>query len=440
MTDMVNQSYPHNIDAERAILNILLMDDRKIEEIDNLIAATDFYRPAHAHIYTAIKELVNAHKTPDLITLEDWLRKNDLYDDVGGLAYLVGLQEEVLVKTSIVQYAQMIREKAQLRKIIEQSSALIRECYKENSAGIAQIVDKAEKMLYGIGQDSTSDSGGQMTIWLKRTINYLSELKNYGDGITGIPSGFRALDALTGGFQKSDMIVVGARPSMGKTSFGLSLCVNAAKLGRKVGFYSLEMPGEHITLRIISMESGLEHNYLKDQKKFQESFGLIVEIINDLEKLPIYIESLTSVTMPELRSKIRKAHKEYGLEMVVVDYLGLIKPTKDRESKQLEIADISASLKSLAKELNMPIVVLSQLSRGVESRVDKHPMMSDLRDSGAIEQDADLVMFLYREFQYNQEADPYKAEVVIAKHRNGPTGNVVLNFIPQLAKFEEWVS
>ncbi len=433
----MNKDYPHNIDAERALLNILLMDDQKLEEVDHLITEADFYRPAHGYIFKAIKDLVSERKVPDLIALEDVLRKRDKYEEVGGLSYLVGLQEEVSLRASISQYATMIKEKAQLRIIIDKAMSLVQQCYQENENGIERVADSAQRIFNEISQRSSTDDTGQLSMWLTKTFEELGKRRVDEHGLTGVTSGFRDLDQMTGGFQASDLIIIGARPGVGKTCIALNMALRAAQKNYKSVLFSLEMSATQLTKRILAIESGVSYRAIDDMRAATHNISHIIDAAGSLASLPLFIASLNTITIHDIRSRMRKLYKEVRPSIMFIDYLGYIKdPAYTPQNKVLEVASVTAALKSLAKELNIPIVVLCQLSRGVENRVEKRPMMSDLRDSGAIEQDADIIMFLYRDFKYNPEADPTSAELIVSKHRNGPTGTVDLEFIPELSRFE----
>ncbi|HSC25126.1 MAG TPA: replicative DNA helicase [Candidatus Babeliales bacterium] len=434
---ILGKTLPAHGDAERAVLGALLLNDEYISTISEIILPDDFYNSAHKIIYQAIIDLGQKHKRIDIVTLQDELTKKNQLDAIGGIIYLVTLQEDIPSVGLIVQHATIIKEKSILRQLINSAATIITNCYTQDQNSIDAVLDDAEKIIFNISNKRSSNSFIQLDIWLKKTFQHLSDIKSHTKGITGIPSGFLHLDQMTSGFQNSDFIVLAARPSMGKTALAMSMALTAARNGFKTGVFSLEMSAEQLTLRILSAESGIGHHNIRNATITSDEWIDLTNVAAQLAEMKIFIDDTAMLTIMDLRAKARKLKAE-GLDILIVDYLQLLHSSKKHENRHQEVSDISRSLKALAKELNIPIIALSQLSRAVDSRMDKRPMLSDLRESGAIEQDADLIMFLYRDVVYNQETEnPASAELIIGKQRNGPTGTVHMNFIREITKFED---
>lgn len=436
--DLLGKMPPCNTEAERAVLGAVLLHDAGLAQITDFLAAEDFYIPAHQIIYQAMVTVAQRSQRIDLVTLQDELTKKDLLDTIGGLAYIVALQEDIPAAGLIEQHARIIKEKAVLRELIGSATGIIANCYTQDDKGIEVVLDQAEKTIFNIAHKRANQTFVQLDIWLKKTFKHLSDIKSHGKGITGVPSGYKKLDLMTSGFQKSDLVVLAARPSMGKTAIALNIAVNAAAQNIAVGFFSLEMSAEQLTLRLLSTESGIPHQNIRNASISSEEWIELTNVATQLAERKIFIDDTALTTIMDLRAKARKLKAEQQLELLVIDYLQLIQSSSRFENRHQEVSEISRSLKALAKELNIPIIALSQLSRAVDSRMDKRPILSDLRESGAIEQDADVIMFLYRDVVYNPEAEnPAAAELIIGKQRNGPTGTVFLNFIRELTKFED---
>ncbi|HEX4068685.1 MAG TPA: replicative DNA helicase [Candidatus Babeliales bacterium] len=435
---ILGKTLPAHVDAERAVLGALLLNDEYITTISEIIVPDDFYNPAHKTIYQAIVELGQKHKRVDIVTLQDELTKKDLLDTAGGIIYLVSLQEDIPSVGLIVQHATIIKEKSVLRQLISSAATIITNCYTQDQDSIDAVLDDAEKIIFNIANKRSSNSFVQLDIWLKKTFQHLSDIKSHMKGITGVPSGFQHLDQMTSGFQNSDFIVLAARPSMGKTALALGIALEAARNGFATGVFSLEMSAEQLTLRLLSAESGIGHHNIRNATISSDEWMDLTNVAAQLAEMKVFIDDTAMLNIMDLRAKARKLKAEHGLQFLVIDYLQLLHSNKKHENRHQEVSDISRSLKALAKELNIPIIALSQLSRAVDSRMDKRPMLSDLRESGAIEQDADVIMFLYRDAVYNPEAEnPALAELIIGKQRNGPTGTVYMNFIREITKFED---
>ncbi len=435
---VLGKQLPANVQAERAILGTLLLNDEQASQVLELLTPDDFYSPAHKTLFEAMKTLVQDHKRIDLITLQDQLEKMDQLQAIGGVVYLVSLQEEIPNLGMLMQHAQLVKDKSVLRALINSATEIITNCYAQDEKSISAVLDEAEHTIFSIAQKRTSQSFVQLNIWLKKTFQHLSDIKSHSKGITGIPTGFKKLDMMTSGFQKGDFIVAAGRPSMGKTALALSIAANAARSGASVGIVSLEMAAEQLILRLLSAESRIAHHNIRNATITSDEWIELTNVAAGLAEKKIFIDDTAMQTILDVRAKARKLKAEHNIDMLIIDYLQLLYGSRRHENRHQEVSEISRSLKALAKELNIPILSLAQLSRAVDSRMDKRPMLSDLRESGAIEQDADLIMFLYRDVVYNPETEnPALTELIIGKQRNGPTGTVFLQFIAELSKFEQ---
>lgn len=434
---ILGKSLPASSDAERSVLSSILLNDEGIVRIAELLLPDDFYVPAHKIIYQAMVLLFQQRKRIDVVTLQDELAKAAQLDAIGGIVYLVSLQEDIPSLAFLEQHARIIKEKSVLRELITSATTIINHCYDQNESTIESVLDSAEKTIFEISNRRTRHSFMQLDIWLKKTFQHLSDIKSHSKGITGIPSGLKKLDDMTSGFQNSDLIVLAARPSMGKTALALSIASYAARHQFVVGVFSLEMAAEQLTLRLLSSESGVPHHNIRNATISSDEWVELTSVAAGLAQMKIFIDDTAMLDIMDLRAKARKLKADHNLQLLVIDYLQLINTTKKHENRHQEVSEISRSLKALAKELGIPIIALSQLSRAVDSRMDKRPILSDLRESGAIEQDADVIMFLYRDVVYNQDTEnPNIAELIIGKQRNGPTGSIYLNFVRDLTKFE----
>lgn len=435
---VLGKSLPFSMEAERAVLGALLLNDSKIDEVAEILKPDDFYVTAHRLIFGAMSELSRRRQRVDLITLQDVLEKSDSIVASGGMAYLIALQEDIPALGLLEQHARLIKEKSTLRELINSATTIIANCYAQDERGIEAVVDEAEKTIFNIAAKRSAHSFIQLNIWLKKTFQSLSEIKGHAKGITGVPSGFAKLDEMTSGFQKSDFVVLAARPSMGKTALALSYANYAARCGLVTGFFSLEMSAEQLTVRLLSGESSVAHHNIRNATITSDEWIELTNAAARLAERKFFIDDTASQTIMDVRAKARRLKQEHGLQFLIIDYLQLINSHKQHENRHQEVSEISRSLKALAKELSIPIVALSQLSRAVDGRVDKRPLLSDLRESGAIEQDADLIMFLYRDSVYNPDTEhPSLAELIIGKQRNGPTGTVYLTYQRELTLFED---
>lgn len=435
---LLGKTLPAQIDAEKSVLGAILLDDTCLSQAEEMLQPKDFYVPSHQTIFRTMLDLAKSNQRIDMITLQDSLQKQGDLEGIGDVTYLVELQENIPSFGMLEQHVKIIRTKSVLRELITSSVDIITSCYNQNEDDIDHVIDEAEKKIFHIIHNRSQQNFVQLNIWLKKTFQHLSSIKSSSKGVTGVTSSFKTLDKYTSGFQPGDLIILAARPSMGKTSFALNVAINAAKQSSGVGVFSLEMSAEQLTLRLLSTESGIDHQKIRNATISSEEWIELTHVAAELGEMKMYIDDTAGLNIMELRAKARKLKAKHDVDMLIVDYLQLLSAGKRYESRHLEVSEISRFLKALAKELAVPIIALSQLSRAVDSRTDKRPMLSDLRESGAIEQDADVIMFLYRDVVYNQDTEhPDLSELIIGKQRNGPTGTVPLRFIRELTKFED---
>lgn len=435
---LLGKTLPMSLEAEKSVLGAVLMDDECFATLEQELQPQDFYVVAHQIIYKHMLDIIRGNKRIDMITLQDSMQKSGELIAAGDIQYLIGLQENIPAFGMLQQHVQIIKAKAILRNLISSSVDLITSCYSQNDSDLDAVIDEAEKKIFQIIHNRTKQNFVQLNIWLKKTFQHLSSIKSSSKGITGVATNFKTLDRMTSGFQPGDLIILAARPSMGKTSLALNVAVNAARSGIGVGIFSLEMAAEQLTLRLLSTESGVDHQKIRNATLSSQEWIEITHVAGELADMKLFIDDTAGINIMELRAKARQLKAKSDVKMLVVDYLQLLNSSRRHENRHQEVSEISRFLKALAKELALPIIALSQLSRAVDSRMDKRPMLSDLRESGAIEQDADVIMFLYRDIVYNQETEnPDQAELIIGKQRNGPTGTVNLRFLRELTKFED---
>jgi replicative DNA helicase len=436
--NIVGKQLPANLNAERSVLGAILLNDSAWQMLSELVKAEDFYLPQHRTIFKALAAVSEKYKRLDLVTLHDELLKKDELEKVGGMSYLIGLQDELPLPGLVEQHAQIIKEKAVLRDLIDSASGIISKCYLQDEDNLSAVLDMAEKTIFQIAQKRSSNHFVQLDIWLKKTFQHLSSIKSARQGVTGVAVGFQEFDNMTSGLQAGDLVVLAARPSMGKTALALNMALNAAHDKTAIGFFSLEMSAEQLTLRLLSSEAHIPHHAIRNATIGPQEWVQVTNTAAKLAEYKFFIDDTAGLDILELRARARKLKQEHDIKLLVIDYLQLLTSPRKHENRHQEVSDISRSLKALAKELGLPILALSQLSRAVDARVDKRPMLSDLRESGAIEQDADVIMFLYRDVMYNSETEePSAAELIIGKQRNGPTGTVKLHFVRELTKFED---
>jgi replicative DNA helicase len=426
---------PHNLEAEESLLGAMLLSRDAIAIALERCSATDFYKPSHAHVFQAITSLYSSGEPADAVTVADELRRAGTLEEVGGPAALVALQANTPAISSAGRYAGIVEEHALLRRLIGVAGE-IADLGFSLPEDVIGAVDRAEAMVFEVAQRRTADSIAPLQELLSKSLDRLEELYDRGEAITGVPTGYNDLDELMSGLQPSNLVVVGARPSMGKTAFALGISANAAMAGTPVLFFSLEMSHLEIAQRVLCAEARVDASRMRNGRLHEDDWGKISHAIGRLGSAPLHIDDNPNVTVMDIRAKARRMKSREGLGLVVVDYLQLMTGRGSAENRQVEISEISRGLKLLARELAIPVIALSQLSRTLESRADKRPMLADLRESGAIEQDSDVVMFVYRDEVYNQESsDRGAAEILVAKHRNGPTGVVQLAFVANYARF-----
>ncbi len=433
------RTLPHNLDAEKAVLGAILIHNDAFNSAAELIDSRDFFRDAHRRIFDRMVALSERGDAIDFVTLKDELQRSGELDEVGGPAYISSLADGVPRSANVEHYARIVKEKATLRGLIHSATRIIAEAYQaEEDADL--ILDSAEKAIFEIAEGRISAGFTPLRDLVQSSFATIEKLQEQRNAITGVPSGFQDLDEMTAGFQPSDMIILAARPAMGKTSFVLNVAQNAAKKGKTVGVFSLEMSKEQLFLRLLTSEAMIDAHKFRTGYLTEKDYGKLSHALGSLAELPIYIDDTPGVGLLEMRAKCRRLAAQHTLDLVVIDYIQLMQGRGRFESRQQELTSISRSIKILAKELNIPIIALSQLSRAPESRTDHRPQLSDLRESGALEQDADLVMFIYRAEVYDkEETKPEElgtAEIIIGKHRNGPIGSVRLTFLNQFTKFE----
>jgi replicative DNA helicase len=427
---------PQNAEAEEAVLGSLLMDPEAVGKVSPFLKPEDFYRERNGTIYSVMLEIYDRHQPVDFLTVSDELKRTGRYEDVGGLGYLSHLVGVVPTAVHVEHYARIVERTAVKRRLISAAGKIAGVAY-DDTLDLDTTLEKAEQLLFDVSQRRVSRDFEPLGTILS---DYLEEMELRAadaEGGRGIPSGYIEMDKLTGGLQRSDLIIVAARPSMGKSSWALNIVQNAAvRHHATCAFFSLEMSKQQLAHRLLCSESGVDATKLRlgmindaEQRKLHHAFELLSEA-------PIYIDDTPSINLTELRSKSRRLHAEVGVDMVVVDYLQLVTTGRSGDNRVQEISEISRSLKALARELNAPVVALSQLSRAVEARTPHIPMLSDLRESGSIEQDADVVLFIYREDVYNKDTDKKGiADIILAKHRNGPTGQFPLLFLDKSTRF-----
>ena len=429
---------PHDLEAEQAIIGSMLTDKDAVISAIEVLKEDDFYREDNKSIYSAILNLYNRAEPIDIITVKAELESMGKFEKVGGLEYLAELPEKVPTTANAMKYIKIVEEKSTLRRLIKTANEIIELGYSPTE-DVEDIMEGAEKKIFNIMQDKSQKSYTPIKDALVESFTKLEELYNRKQHITGVPSGFTELDYRTAGFHGSELILIAARPAMGKTAFALNIAANAALKGNTaVAVFSLEMSKEQLVNRILCSESMVDSNKVRTGKLEEDDWTKLAGTIGPLSEAEIYIDDTPGINIMEIRAKCRKLKLEKNIGMVVIDYLQLIQGSGNRRSgsREQEISEISRSLKILAKELDVPVIALSQLSRAAEQRPDHRPMLSDLRESGAIEQDADIVMFLYRDDYYNQDSEKKDiAEVIIAKHRGGSTGTVELLWLGSYTKF-----
>ncbi len=431
---------PQNVEAEQSVLGGILIENEAVNKVMEILTADDFYRDAHSRIFNALISLSERDEPADLITLTNELRKIDQLDSIGGASYLASLIDSVPTAANIEYYAKIVKEKAILRKLIQTSTEIITQSYQDRG-DVEGFLDEAERAIFEISEKRVKPSFYSIRDIVKESFKTIERLFEKKELVTGVPSGFKELDRLTAGFHASDLIIVAGRPSMGKTALCLNISQYAAIEKRiPVAIFSLEMSKEQLVIRMLCSEAQVEGTRLRTGFLTESDWPKLTLAAGNLSDAPIFIDDSAAISVLELRAKARRLKGEHGLGMLIIDYLQLMKGRTRVESRQQEISEISRSLKALAKELNIPVIAVSQLSRKTEERTGNRPQLSDLRESGAIEQDADLILFLYRDEVYNRSEDnpnKGKAELIIGKQRNGPIGKIDLAFLDKFTTFKE---
>jgi len=436
-TPVSERSLPHNLEAEKAVLGAVLIDNEQFNRAAELIDSPDFYRHAHQQIFDKMVSLSDRDEVIDLVTLKEELNRAGNLNEVGGPAYIAALVDGVPKSTNVEYYAKIVKEKATLRSLIGSANKILTTAYQAEVEPEVQL-DQAESEIFQIADGRLTEGFQSLKDLVPGGIETLEKLENQQGGFTGVPSGFTELDRFTSGFQPSDLVIIAARPAMGKTSLALNIAQHVGtKTEKTVGVFSLEMSKQALFLRMLTSEARIDSQKFRNGFLGSEEYKKMSEALNTLGEAKVFIDDSTSVSVLEMRAKARRLKSEHGLHLLIIDYLQLMQGRGRFENRNLELASISRSLKGLAKELEVPVVALSQLSRAPESRSEHRPQLSDLRESGALEQDADVVLFIYREDQYDRKPENENtAEVIIGKQRNGPTGTVRLAFLKEFTRFE----
>ena len=434
---------PHSIEAEQAVIGGLLLDNRAWEQIADRVTEGDFYRNDHRLIFNAIGALEAKNQPFDVVTLSEWLDQNVQLEETGGMAYLGRLAKETPSAANIAAYADIVRERSVLRQLISVGTDISRSGFQPDGRESRELLDDAERQVFHIAEQDSRSRGGFQDIkqLLTSTVEQIDHLFATEGAITGIATGFDKFDEMTTGLQKGDLVIVAGRPSMGKTTFAMNIAENAAIADKaSVAVFSMEMPAESLAMRMISSLGRINQHHIRTGQLTDEDWPRITSAVHMLSETKIFIDDTPAMSPGEVRARARRIKRKHGLGLIIVDYIQLMQVHGGSENRATEISEISRGLKALAKELSVPVVALSQLNRSLEQRPDKRPIMSDLRESGAIEQDADLIVFIYRDEVYNEESpDKGTAEIIIAKQRNGPIGKSRLTFLGQYTKFENFI-
>ena len=430
---------PHSLEAEQSVIGGLMLDNRSWDDIADIVNEQDFYRHDHSLIFRAVNALAEEDKPYDVVTVSEWLGSRGELDSIGGLAYLSILANDTPTAVNVKAYAGIVREYSVLRSLIQIGNEISASAYNAEGRPSKELLDEAERKVFAIAERSAGSREGfqAVTSLLTRAVERVETMYRNKESITGISTGFLDFDKKTSGLQKSDLIIIAGRPSMGKTSLAMNMAETAVLNGGSVGVFSMEMPGEQLALRTMSSLGRINFHNLRTGQLSDDDWPRLIGAVNQLTNEKLFIDDTPALTPTELRARARRLKREHGLDLMFVDYLQLMQVAGTTENRATEISEISRSLKALAKELNIPVVALSQLNRSVEQRPDKRPVMSDLRESGSIEQDADVILFIYRDEVYNEtSADKGVAEILIRKQRNGPIGTVRLSFLGEYTRFE----
>jgi len=439
--DNLRKVPPQNLDAESSVLGGILLENEAVNQVLELLRPEDFYRESHRKVFRAIVELSDRSDPVDLITLSDFLKSRGELEAVGGTAYLASLADFVPTAANISHYARIVREKSILRSLISTATEIATRGYEEQG-NVEEFLDSAEKVIFDISEKKIKASFVAVGDMIKDTLKTVEKLYDRKEMVTGVPTGYNDLDKLTAGLQPAELIIVAGRPGMGKTAFALNIAANAAFTGAGVAVFSLEMAKEQLVLRMLCSEARVDSSKVRSGYLGERDFPQLAKAAGRLHEAPIYIDDTPAISVLELRAKARRLVRDRSkkIGLIIVDYLQLMRGMGTASNREQEISEISRSLKALAKELSVPVIALSQLNRRVEDRSDRRPMMSDLRESGAIEQDSDVIMFIYRDEVYNKSDESKKglAEIIVAKQRNGPIDTVTLTFLNLYTRFENY--
>ena len=436
---------PHSIQAEQSVVGGLMLDNSTWDNVADRVGEKDFYRREHQLIYSVIRSLADENKPFDVVTLAEELERREDLDDAGGLPYLAALASDTPSAANIRAYADIVREHSVTRQLIRVGTEISDSGFRPEGRKVAELLDEAEAKVFKIAEQNTLDGGGFQDIkgLLVKAVDRIDTLYQSDEPITGISTGFDDFDDMTSGMQPADLVIVAGRPSMGKTTFAMNMAENVAiKSGQPVAVFSMEMPGESLTMRMLSSLGRIDGHRVRTGKLEDDEWPRLTSAVNILSQAKLFIDDSAALTPTDLRARARRLMREQGkLGMIVIDYLQLMQAPGSAENRATEISAISRGLKALAKELDVPVIALSQLNRNLEQRPNKRPVMSDLRESGSIEQDADLVVFIYRDEVYNQDStDKGLAEIIIGKQRNGPIGTVRMTFLGKYTKFENYIN
>ena len=435
---------PHSIQAEQSLLGGLLLNNRAWDEIADLVSEADFYRRDHRMIFNASRQLIERGDPCDVITLSEWLESQGQLNDTGGLAYLGTLAKDTPSAANIRAYAKIVRENSVLRQLTEVGTEIANSAYFTEGRDSVALLDNAEQLVFRIAEEGTARGPGFASIkdLLTKAVDRIDELFHQDNPLTGIATGFTDIDDMTAGLQASDLIIVAGRPSMGKTAFAMNIAEHAAiRDGRAVAVFSMEMSGEQLAMRLMSSLGRIDQTKVRTGKLDDDDWPRLTSAVSILSEAPLFIDDTPALSPTELRARARRLKREHNLGLIVIDYLQLMQVPGNKENRTGEISEISRSLKALAKELKVPVIALSQLNRSLEQRPNKRPVMSDLRESGAIEQDADVIMFIYRDEVYDEDSpDKGTAEIIIGKQRNGPIGVRRLTFLGKHTRFENFTA
>ena len=437
----LEKEVPHSLDAERSVLGAILVENSSLNRAQEILKDSDFYREPHRRLFKAMTALSERSAAIDPVTIKEELQRLGDLEVVGGQAYIASLLDGVPHSSNIEHYARIVKEKAMLRSLIEAGGRIVQTAY-EGSQEVEEILDQSERLVFQIAQDQLRAGFVSMRVIADQGLKTIERLQQHRELVTGLSTGYATLDEMTSGFQPTDLIIIAARPGMGKTSFALNIAQNCSRQGRKVGVFSLEMSREQLFLRLLTGQARVDAHAMRTGRLRREEWRRVTDTLAEIAEVPISIDDTAGITVLEMRAKSRRLKMEQGLDLLIIDYLQLMRSRGRFENRNQEISEISRSLKELAKELQVPVVAISQLSRAPEQRGgDRRPQLSDLRESGAIEQDADMVMFIFREEVYKPtEENRGLAQVIIAKQRNGPIGTIEFAFLREYTRFEqrEW--